>query len=282
MRAKRIAAWSLAPLLLLPAGARCSGQNLAPELTARQAQELVQQALGKEISAAENSGHPMRYLLRKVTPRLTTTKKIVESSDGDVARLVSVNGKALSAAADQREEARLDTLAANPANQDHRKQSEDADTERAMKVLRALPSAFVYRYTGPGTSAAGPVETYAFTPNPGYSPTGMETQILTAMTGEIAIDPFAKRVVKLEGRLQHSVSYAWGILGRLNQGGWIAIEQAPVADSQWRTVRLQLAMTGRILFFTKSYDTLEEESDYRRVPEGLGYREAIGMLKRDP
>lgn len=283
MTAKHIASWGFLPLLALLAGSSAGwGQAAAPELSPGQAEALVQRALENEITSAKDTSHPMRYRLHRVTPRLTTVKKIVETADGDVARLISVNGKPLSAASEEKEMARLDNLMANPADQDHRKQSEDTDTARAMKILRALPKAFIYTYTGPGTSLVGPVETYTFAPNPNYSPSGMETQILTVMTGKITVDPFAQRAVHLEGHLQQDVNYGWGILGHLNKGGWIAIDQAPVVDNQWRTVRLQLAMTGRILFFTKSYDTLEEQSDYRPVSENLGYREAIGMLKEDP
>ncbi|HEV2137060.1 MAG TPA: hypothetical protein VGR47_22770 [Terracidiphilus sp.] len=283
MGAKSIARWSFGPVLALLSGAGWSfGQAAAPALSPAQARELVQHALASEINIASRAGQPMRYTLRRITPHLSTTKKLIETSDGDVARLIAVNGKPLSAGAEQKEMARLDALEANPEDQDHRKRTEDTDTARAMKILRALPKAFLYTYTGPGTSAAGPVETYSFVPNPSYSPSGMETQILTAMTGKITVDPSAQRVVHLEGHLKHDVMYGLGIIGKLNQGGWIAIDQAPVTEGHWRTVRMQLAMTGRILFLTKTYDTLQEQSDYAPVPQRLGYREAIGMLKKDP
>jgi len=178
--------------------------------------------------------------------------------------------------------ARLDGLAVNQADQDHRKQTEDSDRARAIKILRALPMAFAYTYTGPSMGAAGPVELYSFAPKPGYSPSGMETQILTGMTGNIAVDPVAGRVARLEGRLRKDVNFGWGIVGRLNKGGWIVIDQAPVVDGQWRAIRLQLVMAGRILFITKKYDMLEEQSNYRPVLEHLDYREAIGMLKKEP
>jgi len=279
MGAKPIARWIFPLLIVLPAGAGWShAQATAPVLSPADAQALVQQALTNEIDAAKTPGRPMRYTLHKVTPRLTTMKKIIETSDGDVARLIGVNGKPLSHEEEQREMARLHALAANQADQDHRKQTEDTDRSRAIKILRALPEADVYTYTGPGTSAAGPVETYSFTPKPGYSPSGMETQILTAMAGNLAVDPVARRVVHLEGHLRKDVSFGWGIIGNLKKGGWIAIDQAPVVDSQWRAIRLQLAMTGRILFITKNYDMLEEQSNYRPVAEGLDYREAIKQL----
>ena len=52
----------------------------------------------------------MEYLLRRVDERHDTTKEIIETKDGDVARLVAVDGKPLSAEADRAELARLDDL----------------------------------------------------------------------------------------------------------------------------------------------------------------------------
>ena len=283
MGAKPVTRWIFPLLIALPAGTgRNYGQATAPVLSTSDAQALVQRALADEMDAVKNTARPMGYTLHKITPRLTTTKKIVETSDGDVARLTEVNGKPLSHEAEQREMARLDALAANQSDQDHRKQTENSDRARAIKILRALPAAFVYTYTGPGTSTVGPVETYSFAPKPGYSPSGMETQILTGMTGNLAVDPVAGRVAHLEGHLRKDLNFGWGIVGRLNKGGWIVIDQAPVVDRQWRATRLQLVMTGRILFITKNYDMLEEQSHYRPVADDLDYREAIGMLKKDP
>ena len=261
------------------------GQAAAPGsgfLTPARAHDLVARALANEIRATESPGPPMSFWLRRSTPRLTTTKKIVETSEGDVARLISVNGKPLDAAAEQREAARLVGLLSDPSRQMDRKQSEDADTARALKVLRALPTAFLYQYTGSGGGPAGELERFTFKPNPAFNPSDIELHVLTAMTGDLWIDPAAERVVRLEGRLQHGVDFGWGILGHLNKGGWIRIEQADVGDHHWRTVRLELKMTGRVLFFTKVYDTEEEESHFSLLPADVNYHQAIQMLRADP
>ena len=90
----------------------------------------------------------MRYVLRKSTPRLTSTREISQTKDGDVARLLSLNGGPLSADAEQNEMERLDQLASGPGRQRHRAQAEDADRARAVKVLEMLPTAFLYQYAG--------------------------------------------------------------------------------------------------------------------------------------
>jgi hypothetical protein len=102
------------------------------------------------------------------------------------------------------------------------------------------------------------------------------------MTGEIWIDPAAERVTRLEGHLTRDVDFGWGLLGRLYKGGWITIDQADVGGRQWRIVRFQMAINGRVLFRTKSFDTVEEESHFAPIPASMGYAQAIEMLRGGP
>ena len=64
-------------------------------------------------------------------------------------------------------------------------------------------------------------------------------------------------MTRLEGHLQQDTDYGWGILGKLNKGGWVVLEQADVGARQWRIVRFQMEMNLRILFKTKRLDTTE-------------------------
>jgi hypothetical protein len=272
----------LLPLLLLLAPvALIHGQPAAasaPALTAVQAQSLVERALANELSAAQDSTHLMRYRLRKSSPRLVSTKEILETRDGAVARLVSINDRPLNPADEQKEQTRLDGLVSDPGRQRHRKQSQDEDTGRALKVIRVLPTAFLYQFAGTGAGPRGSVEKFTFKPNPAFEAPDLETQVLTSMAGEIWIDATQGRVVRLEGHLLQDVNFGWGILGRLNKGGWIVIDQADVGGHQWRTVRFQMVMSGRVLFKNKSFDTVEEQTQYAPLPQGLGYQQAIRML----
>lgn len=252
---------------------------IPPVQTQAQAQALVERAVASEMRTAQDASHPMRYRLRKSSPRLTTVKEIFETRDGAVARLLSLGDKPLSAADEEKEQARLDGLLSDPGRQRHRKQNEDADTGRALKVLRALPQAFLYQFAGTGWGPAGKVEKFTFKPNPQFSPPDLETQVLTAMVGEIWIDATQMRVTRLEGHLQQDIDFGWGILGRLNKGGWILIEQADVGGRQWRIVRFQMAMSGRVFFKNKSFDTVEEQTQFEPLPAGLGYRQAIQMMR---
>jgi hypothetical protein len=269
----------LLPFFLLISGTVSAfGQTLTPT----QAQALVTRVLAVELRAAQDTSHPMRYRLHKSTPRLTTTKEMVETRDGDVARLVSVNNQPLSPADEQKEETRLSALWNDSSLQQRRKRSEEKDASRALNILRQLPLAFLYQFAGTGMAPSGPVNKFSFKPNPRYSPPDIESELLTAMTGEIWIDAAQERVVHLEGHLQQDKNFVWGILGQLNKGGWIAIDQADVGRHQWRTVRMRLKMTGRVFFKTKSFDSDQEYTNFSPIPAETDYRQAIQMLRSNP
>lgn len=271
--------------LLLWAGLTSSilhGQTSQPTLTPAETQALVQRALATESAAAQDLSHvshPMRYQLRKTSPRLTSTKEIVETRDGYVARLLSINDQPLSQEDEQKEQSRLDALLNDPGLQQHRKQSEDSDTARAMKVLRVLPTAFVYEFAGAGTGANGTVEKFSFKPNPHFDPPDLETGVLTAMAGEIWIDPAQERVVRLAGSLQQDKDFGLGILGELDKGGLVEIDQADVGGHQWRIVHLKLVMNGRVLFRAKNSNSVQEYTQFVPLPPDLSYRQAIQMLR---
>ena len=240
---------------------------------------LVTRALAAELHSAQDARHPMRYLLRKSSPRVTTTKEIIETRDGAVARLVAINDRPLSPVDELKEQARLSGLLSDPGRQRHRKLNEDADTARALKVLRVLPQAFLFQPAGSDSGPAGKVARFTFRPNPDFDPPDLETQVLTAMSGKIWIDVAQGRVTRLEGHLQRDVDFGWGILGRLNKGGSIVIEQADVGDHQWRITHFQMAMTGRVLFKSRTFYTVEDETRFAPQSVGLSYAQAIQLLR---
>ena len=266
-----------AAILLALLSGSVSGTHASDPLPGDNA--LVMQALDAELKAAQDADHPMQYRLRKSTPRLTSTKEIIETSDGAVARLVMINDAVPSPADREKDDARLEALLADPSRQRKRKQNEQDDTGRVLKALRALPKAFLYQYAGSETNGPDRIDRFIFRPNPKFSSSDLELEVLTAMTGELSVDTAHQRVVRLEGHLQQDVDIGWGLLGRLNKGGWIVIQQADVGQGQWRIVHFQMEMNGRVLFKARSFDTTEEQTQFVPVPVGMTYQQAIQMLK---
>ena len=268
----------LSLILVLSLASFLQGQTAASAL---QNNALVKRALAAEVKSAQGRQQQMRYRLRKATPHFISTKEIFETKDGAVARLLSINDRPLSQADEQKEETRLNQLLADPNRQRRRKQAQEEDAGRALKVLRVLPDAFLYEYAGTGIGPSGKVERFTFVPNPRFNPPDLETQVLTAMSGELWVDPAQERVTRLEGHLQEDVDFGWGILGRLNKGGWIVLEQAEVGDHQWRIVHFKMNMSGRVVFKNKVFDTSEDESEFAPVASGIGYQQAIQILRTD-
>jgi hypothetical protein len=102
------------------------------------------------------------------------------------------------------------------------------------------------------------------------------------MSGELWIDAAQERVTRLEGHLQQDTNYGWGILGKLDKGGWIVLEQGEVGGGEWRIVRFQIKIDLRILLKTKNFDSVQEMSQYAPLPAKLDYRKAIQMLRGGP
>jgi hypothetical protein len=132
-----------------------------------------------------------------------------------------------------------------------------------------------------GTVATGTVAKFTFKPNPQFAPPDLETGILTAMAGEIWVDPVQERVVHLAGSLQQDKEIALGIV-QMDKGGWVEIDQADVGGHQWRIVRLRLKMDMRILIKDKSSDSVQEFTQFQPLPADLSYRQAIQMLRGGP
>jgi len=250
-------------------------------LSNEETQTLVKRVLQTELHAAEDAGHPMQYRLRKMSPRLATTKLIVETKDGDVARLVAINDGPLSAQDEQTEAARLQGLLNDPSLQRHRQEREQGDTERAKKVMRALPDAFTYKFAGIAETPEGPSYRLSFQPNPNFDPQDLEAQVLKGMAGELWIDVAQQRVTRLEGKRIHDVTYGWGLLGKLDEGGTLLLEQADVGNHQWRTTHMVLVMNARVLVKTIKLDTTLDLSQFAPVTSGMGYQQAIQMLEAD-
>ncbi len=230
---------------------------------------------------AERSRHqPLRYQVRKVDKRSDTTKEIVETKDGAVARLIAIDGKPLSAESDQAELRRLNHLSGHPKLQEQRRKREQEMSDRVNRLMRLLPEAFLYRDEGMTPCKSGQCYRLGFSPNPQFDPPSDEAKIFRGMAGEVWIDPTEERMVKLDARLIEDVNFGWGIIGRLHKGGTILLEQTNVGSHRWELTHMKLSLAGKALL-VKSLDiqTTEDKSDFSPVSPGMSYRQAIQLLE---
>lgn len=276
--ARRVAAIILPALLLYVAAPASSEQNASTANVDPTA--LVRRAVQHRLDAAK-SHHPLQYLLRRTDERRDTTKAIVETADGDVARLVAANGKPLSPDADKAELQRLDDLAEHPELQERRRKNEQKDADRVNHLLGLLPDAFLYRFEGMVPCVSGQCYRLSFTPNPRFSPPDLEANIFRGIAGEVWVDPVQERLLRLDARFVADVDFGFGILGRLNKGGTVLLEQSNVGDNDWELTGLKIHVTGKALIVKSlSFQITERASHFSPVAPGLHYRDAINLLKK--
>ena len=244
---------------------------------------LVRRALDHRAEA-DAAHRPLRYLLHKSEHRhgttRDTTKEIIETKDGDVARLIAIDGKPLPPDADRAELTRLDALAAHPDLQEHRHRSEQRDSARINHLMALLPEAFLYRLEGLVPCPAGQCYRLSFTPNPRFTPPDLEADVLRGIAGEVWIDRAQERLARIDAHFTADVDFGFGILGKINQGGAVLLEQTDIGNHDWELTDLQLNLTGKALM-VKSLEVqiTEQTSHFSPAPPSLTYRDAIQLLK---
>ncbi len=89
-----------------------------------------------------------------------------------------------------------------------------------------------------------------------------------------------KRMVKLEGRMEQDLNFGFGLLGRVNKGGWFLMERMQVSPAEWKTCRLEVHMSGRaVLFKTVAHDTSEIRGGFTPLPAGLTLKQGVHILR---
>src|SRR5882724_1142742 len=110
----------LAGALVLGTCAAAPGQALSHnENQALDPAKIVRDASYNELHSTK-PGRSFSYRQHKVDPKGSIIKEIVETKDGDVARLIEKNGKPLPPEEEQAEIDRLNNLLAHPEVQEHR------------------------------------------------------------------------------------------------------------------------------------------------------------------
>lgn len=284
--------------LLLPI---CAATQQTP-LPAPNPSALVRRGVDNYL-AQESAHRPMHFLFHKHDERRDFTQEVIETAQGDVALTIAANGKPLSPADHQLQVARLNNLATHPELQAHRQKREQEDTARVEKMLRLLPDAFAWRNEGlvpcpvsvppaipvPGEprppTPAEPLPALqcyhlTFQPKPDWNPPDTESRILTGMAGDLWIEESQTRLVRLHAQLTADVSFGWGIVGRLNKGGTIDVEETEFPGGEWELTRMKLDLSGKLLMVKAvTFRMTEEMGHFSPAPVGLDYRKAIQQLE---
>jgi len=225
---------------------------------------------------------------RKQTPQGSQTRLYVETRDAMAGMTIAYNDKPLTPGQLQGEENHMSGLAGNPEQLRHKHFQEQENADRTLRIVKALPDAFLYEFDGeePSTAEIGKqgdrLVRLKFRPNPAYQPPSRVEQVLDGMQGVVVLDPIAKRIARIDGTLFKEVSFGWGILGHLDKGGHFLVEQKDVGDNSWEISRMSLSFTGKILLFKGiSIKSDEVFSNFRRVPSDTTFAQGVKMLEAE-
>ena len=265
----------------------CSPRALAADPSAKlPPAEIVRRTVHNEISCNQGPGLHFMFKDEKKTPQLSQTKLMVETSDATAGLLVMENGHPLTPQQRHDEEARLAAYVQSPQELRKKKKQEKEDAEHTLRILAALPDAFLYEPDGTEQSREGlggpgdELLRLKFRPNPNYNPPSHVEQVLTGMRGDLLIDTAQDRIAEISGTLLKEVAFGWGILGHLDPGGRFVVQQSDVGNHQWEVTHMELSFTGKILFVKKlaihSNDTF---SNFQSVPSNLTFAQGVQLLE---
>jgi hypothetical protein len=242
------------------------------------ANQLVQRVVQNELRALDTDHSRWMYLSRQEQSGKKQVKEVVQTKFGSLPRVVSVNDRPLTPEERQKDEERIQKLVNDPDEQAKRLRAQREDSEKARKMLRMFPAAFLYDYDGED----GHLIRLKFRPNPSFEPPDRETQVFHSMEGNMWIEPKEERLAKLSGHLTQDVTFGWGLLGRLEKGGTFLVEQSEIAPNHWETTTMDVNMRGHAIIF-KSISVQEKEhlSDFHRVPDDLTLADAAKILQKE-
>lgn len=265
----------------LPAQADAHATAGAPSPLAASA--WVQTAADREVRIVEDDGgFPLSFRTRKVDARGDSTREVIESREGSVARLVERDGHPLTREQDQDERQRLLEVLAHPADFVRHHKRDASIRDYTVEMVRLFPRAMLVTYA-PGQPQLGhdraPQVVVDFAPNPGFRPPSMISELLTGIEGRIWIDERTGTIARAEGRVIRPVNFGWGVLARLYPGGTVALEQVPVGGDRWAYSRMENHLLIREVMVHNTEQNVHVSAwNFRLLPAPVGFQDAVRSL----
>lgn len=239
--------------------------------------ELAQRVIANELRfQADDHGHWM-YRLKKEESGRNQVQEILETKDGSLSGLLSIDGRPLNAKQQQKENQRLQRLVSHPDEQRKLQQASNKKAEQGARLFKILPDVFVFAYAG----RQGNFVTLTFRPNPNFQPPSIEARVLHSMQGEMTVETIHERLTAISGHLMEDVKFGGGLLGHLDKGGNFEVRQTEVAPGDWEMTVLSVDMKGKALLFKAiGAHEIESHSDFHRISDDITLAEAQDILSR--
>jgi hypothetical protein len=240
------------------------------------ANDLARRVVTNELKFQDDHTNWM-YRLEKEQYGKKQVEEIVETKEGSLSRLISINDQPLTATQQMEEDQRLRELMISRSAQQKLRRTLEAETLQGRRLFKMLPDAFMFSYAG----GEGNLVKLSFRPNPSFHPPSLEARVFHDMEGEMWVDCKHERLVAFNGHLTETVKFGFGLLGHLDKGGHFEVKQAEVAPGHWDMITLSFEMTGKaLLFATIGVQKREAHRDFQRVSDDLTLTQALDILNR--
>jgi hypothetical protein len=240
------------------------------------AHDLAQRVVTNELDFQEHHTNWM-YRLEKEQYGKKQVEEIVETNEGSLSRLLSINDRPLSAKQQVEEDERVRLLMNSRNALQKLRRALDAETLQGRRLFKMLPDAFVFSYA----DGEGNLVKLSFRPNPSFHPPSLEARVFHDMEGEMWVDCKQERLAAFDGHLTQAVKFGFGLLGHLDKGGHFEVRQAEVVPGHWDMTTLSLEITGKALVFaTVDVQKKENHRDFHRVSDDLTLTQAADILNQ--
>jgi len=238
------------------------------------AADLARRVITNELKFQDDHTNWM-YRLEKEQFGKKQVEEIIETREGSLSRLLSINGQPLTAKQQVEEDQRVQELMTSRSAKRKLQRSLVAETLQGRRLFKMLPEAFVFNYAG----VDGNLVKLSFRPNPNFHPPSLEARVFHDMQGEMWVDCKQERLAAFNGRLTQEVKFGLGLLGHLDKGGHFEVTQAEVVSGHWDMTTMSLAMTGKALLFKSiAVEKTEKRRDFQQVSDDLTLTQAADIL----
>jgi len=238
--------------------------------------QLVRVVVGNELRSSEKDHSHWMYRDHDIEPGKNAVKQCVETSGGQLCRVLERDGHVLTPQEQEQEKKHIHDVVSNPGEQKKKQKAQQEDDRKAAELVNMLPNGFLYEYDG----EQGDYTRLKFRPNPDFAPPSREATVFHCMAGTMLIDRRQKRLADLRGTLIRNVDFGWGMLGRLNKGGTFEVRRQDVGENHWVTTLLDVHIYGKALFFkTINAEQHEVDDNFKRVPDRLTLAQGASMLE---
>ncbi|ADV82236.1 hypothetical protein [Terriglobus saanensis] len=248
--------------------------------------EVASDIVRKQLEIVNRSDTSLRYLVHKSDNHGTVVRDVIETPNGSVGRLISREGKPLTAEEDKAERDRLTASLGSASELRKKRKQEVSSRTLTTELVSVLPQAMLFTLH-PGQpqlpNIISPQIVYDFSPNPAFHPASTAQQALTGLQGILWVDHSDHHVIRMEGTIIRNTNFAWGLIARIYAGGHLEFEQAPYAPGKYAYSKLVMNLSLRELMVkTIQVKSSMEASDFLMLPSTLSLDDAIHILLDEP